>query len=323
MTDRWTWHGGGLQAARAHYGDTDAPWLDLSTGINPHGWPVPDLSIDWTRLPEEGDLKALERAAAAHFGADPDHVCALPGTEIGLRLMGDLIPGPACHLRPSYRTHGDMLPGSTPVDDPMQAGSATLILANPNNPDGRLYDIAQLLPLIDQRGDGWLIIDEAFADTHPNHSLTGEVAEGRRLLIFRSFGKFFGLAGVRLGFLIGPPSFLARVRHRLGAWPLSAAAIAIGTAAYLDRSWIDAMRARLDAEATALDTRLARIGYRPTGACPLFRLLEVQDGPALFDRLARRAILTRPFAENPRWLRIGLPADAAAADRLEAALRDG
>jgi cobalamin biosynthetic protein CobC len=167
MTDRWTWHGGGLQAARAHYGDADAPWLDLSTGINPHGWPMPELPIDWTRLPEEADLKALERAAAAHFGADPDHVCALPGTEIGLRLMGDLIPGPACHLRPSYRTHGDMLPGSTPVDDPMQAKSATLILANPNNPDGRLYDPARLLPLIDQRGDGWFIVDEAFADTHP------------------------------------------------------------------------------------------------------------------------------------------------------------
>ena len=83
------------------------------------------------------------------------------------------------------------------------------------------------------------------------------------------------------------------------------------------------MRARLDAEAAALDTGLARIGYRATGACPLFRLLEVQDGPALFDRLARRAILTRPFADNPCWLRIGLPADTIAADRLEAALRDG
>ena len=322
--DRWTWHGGGLAAARAQYGDGTAPWLDLSTGINPHGWPVPDLPIDWTRLPDESDLKALEQAAAEHFGADPNHVCALPGTEIGLRLMGDLIPGPAHHIRPSYRTHGDMLPGSMPVDDPAQAAGATLILANPNNPDGRLYAPAQLLPLIDQRGaDGWLLIDEAFADTHPGHSMAGEVSEGRRLLIFRSFGKFFGLAGVRLGFLIGPPSFLARVRHRLGAWPLSAAAIAIGTAAYLDRSWIEAMRARLDAEAAALDTLLARIGYRATGACPLFRLLEVEDGPTLFDRLARRAILTRPFAENPRWLRIGLPTDEAAADRLEAALRDG
>ena len=324
MSERWTWHGGGLRAARDHYGDGDAPWLDLSTGINPHGWPMPPLAIDWARLPDEADLAALERAAAAHFGADPAHVCALPGTEIGLRLMGDLLPGPACHLRPCYRTHGEMLPGSVAVDDPASAAGSTLILANPNNPDGRLHDRAALARLLDQRGEGsWLLVDEAFADAHDDSGMAGHVGEGRRLLLFRSFGKFFGLAGVRLGFLVGPPSFLAQVRRRLGAWPLSAPAIAIGTAAYLDRDWIAAMRGRLRVEAAALDARLARIGLAATGACPLFRLIRVEDGHALFDRLARRSILTRPFADHPGWLRIGLPVDEAAAERLEEALRDG
>ena len=77
MSDRWTWHGGDLAAARAAFGDQGAPWIDLSTGINPHPWPVPPLAIDWSRLPGEADLDALEAAAAGHFGVAPDHVCAV------------------------------------------------------------------------------------------------------------------------------------------------------------------------------------------------------------------------------------------------------
>jgi cobalamin biosynthetic protein CobC len=319
MSDRFTWHGGGLKAAQAQYGGSD--WIDLSTGINPHGWPIPrDMAIDWSRLPGEAELQALEAAAAAHFGADPACVCALPGTEIGLRMMGDLLPGPARWLRPSYRTHGEMLPQATPVERPEEAGDATLILANPNNPDGRLLDQNRLRGLMENR---WLLIDEAFADADPAMSMAGDVAEGRKLLVFRSFGKFFGLAGVRLGFLIGPPSFLTQVRHRLGAWPVSAPAIAIGTAAYRDRAWINTLRDQLKHEAAALDALLARSGHRAIGSSPLFRLIEVADAAALFAHLARRAILTRPFADHPRWLRIGLPADADAAARLDAALRDG
>ncbi|MET0248796.1 MAG: aminotransferase class I/II-fold pyridoxal phosphate-dependent enzyme [Sphingobium sp.] len=321
MSERFTWHGGGLAAARAAYGEGD--WLDLSTGINPHGWPVPDLGIDWTRLPEEPALLALERAAAAHFGVDPAYVCALPGTEIGLRLVGQLIGGPAVHGAPGYRTHGDVVRGSRPVDATRldAADGGTLILANPANPDGRRHARADLRALLARRGEaGWLIVDEAFADADPCESVADHVASDRRLLVFRSFGKFFGLAGVRLGFLLGPPHFLSQMRHLLGAWPLSAAAIAIGEAAYRDRPWIAAMQDRLRAEATALDALLARAGYRGQGACSLFRLIDTDDAFALFERLAAQTILTRPFAENPRWLRIGLPADAAASARLEAAL---
>ncbi|WP_081659704.1 MULTISPECIES: aminotransferase class I/II-fold pyridoxal phosphate-dependent enzyme [Sphingobium] len=198
------------------------------------------------------------------------------------------------------------------------------MLANPNNPDGRLRGREELHDLIARRGrKGWLIVDEAFADTNPALSVADEVAEGRRLLIFRSFGKYFGLAGVRLGFVVGPPSFLAAVRQKLGAWPLSAAAIAIGTAAYRDRDWISRMRLRLTAEAVSLDTVLSEAGLRPIGACPLFRLVETDNAQALFETLAARAILTRPFIENPRWLRFGLPADENAFVRLKEALVHG
>ncbi|MDQ0249178.1 cobalamin biosynthetic protein CobC [Sphingomonas kyeonggiensis] len=317
----WTWHGGGLEAARRQFGGDD--WIDLSTGINPHPWPgTHALAIDWQRLPEPHALAELEAAAAGHFGLDPRHVCAVPGTEIGLRLLGGLIGGTARYVAPTYRTHGEMIAGATPVALD-EAGGGTLILANPNNPDGRTLPPVRLLELLDARGgDGWLLLDEAFADVDPALSLAPAIDDTRRLVIFRSFGKFFGLAGVRLGFVLGPALVLDAVRAALGAWPVSAAAITIGTAAYRDRAWIEAMRSQLQAEAEALDATLVGAGHRPAGACPLFRLIEVPDGMALFERLARHAILTRPFAEQPRWLRIGLPGGEGL-DRLEAALAHG
>jgi len=171
--------------------------------------------------------------------------------------------------------------------------------------------------------DGWLLVDEAFADCDPALSIAEMVGDDQRLVVFRSFGKFFGLAGVRLGFVLAPQDIVAALRERLGAWPLSAAAMAIGTAAYADRDWIAATRRRLPRAAAALDAVLVRRGHRPVGACPLFRLIERPDAHARFEQLARCAILTRPFADQPHWLRIGLPADAAALARLETALADG
>lgn len=322
MSDAWTWHGGALAAAQRYFGGTD--WIDLSTGINPHPWPsAADMVFDWQRLPDPAALAALEAAAASYFGVDPRHVCAVPGSEIGLRLVGALVGGPAQHMAPGYRTHGAMIAGGTAVaPEATRESRGTLILANPNNPDGRVIDGAAVLELLADR-DGWLLVDEAFADTDPAHSVAAAVGDDQRLVVFRSFGKFFGLAGVRLGFVIAAPALLAALRDRLGAWPLAAAAIAIGTVAYADQGWIAATRARLLREASALDAVLGRHGHQPIGACPLFRLIAVDDARALFERLARRAILTRPFDDQPRWLRIGLPADGAALARLDAALADG
>ncbi|MCI4589357.1 threonine-phosphate decarboxylase CobD [Sphingobium sp. BYY-5] len=326
MSDIWTWHGGALDAAKRHFGTGVEPWIDLSTGINPHPWPVPDdLAIDWQRLPEPELLQQLEAAASVYFGVAAEHVCAVPGTEIGLRLAGRLIGGSAHHVAPSYRTHGEMIAGSTATewDGDAQSGQ-TLILANPNNPDGRLLKPEQLSELLRTRADGqWLLLDEAFADSDPAISMTPMVSETELLLIFRSFGKFFGLAGVRLGFVLGPPSILAALRAQLGAWPLSTAAIAIGTAAYRDRDWIAATRRRLHDDAARLDLMLERSGYRPIGHCPLFRLIETEEAQSLFDRLTRASILTRPFADQPHWLRFGLPPDQAAQARLERALGHG
>lgn len=324
MTAPWMWHGGGLEAAKRHFGGRD--WIDLSTGINPHPWPhAATMAFDWQHLPDPDALAQLEAVAASFFGVDARHVCAVPGSEIGLRLSGALIAGSARHIAPTYRTHGEMIADCAPIErEAARRHDGTLILANPNNPDGHMIGADAMRALLNGRGaDDWLLVDEAFADVDPAASIATLVDDGTRLVVFRSFGKFFGLAGVRLGFVIAPQVIIAALRDRLGVWPLSAAAIAIGTAAYADHDWIAAARRRLADEAAALDMLLARQGHRPTGDCPLFRLIETGDAHALFARLARRAILTRPFADQPHWLRIGLPADAGAYARLEAALTDG
>jgi cobalamin biosynthetic protein CobC len=166
-------------------------------------------------------------------------------------------------------------------------------------------------------------VDEAFVDASPDHSLAAEIGDDVPLILFRSFGKFFGLAGLRLGFVLGPSSLIAAFRARLGAWPVSSAALAIGTAAYRDQAWIVETRARLTADKAALDAVLNGHGFAPIGESPLFRLIETEDAQALFDRLARHAILTRPFDYDPRWLRLGLPGSREGLDRLDRALRDG
>lgn len=323
----WTFHGGKLDAARRIFGDGQAPWMDLSTGINPDSWPVEKApAFDWRALPDDAQLAVLEHNAAAHFGVDPSHLCAVPGSEAGLRLLGELLPGDLLHGAACYRTHRDIRPDSRAFapdrDDP--AGKI-LLLANPNNPDGRLLDQEALDGLLHRQTDscGWLVLDEAYADYRPESSLAHRIEDAQRLIIFRSFGKFFGLAGLRLGFVIGPRSIIARFRERLGSWPLSTAALVIGAAAYADRDWIVTMRIQLIAQAAALDDVLRAHDLEPQGVCPLFRLIETDNAMALFERLARQAILTRPFDENARWLRIGLPQGADGLARLDEALAHG
>lgn len=325
MTSPFVWHGGALEAAKQAFGD-NGRWLDLSTGINPDPWPsVAGLIVDWHRLPEASALQELERVAAGYFGVEPAHICAVPGTEIGMRLVGQMLGGPAYHVTPAYRTHAEMIPGSMPIaaQDAAQT-SATLIVANPNNPDGRTISRTDLQLLLHGRSDhSWLLLDEAFADVDPRISLASAVDDAERLIIFRSFGKFFGLAGVRLGFVLGPRTMVEPLRRLLGAWPLSSAALTIGAAAYQDQQWIAQTRLALPRAAARLDALLNDHGYSTVGACPLFRLIETEDARALFNCLARQGILTRPFADQPHWLRIGLPRDAADFDRLDQALRHG
>lgn len=320
-----THHGGRIDAAKALFPNAPAPWLDLSTGINPVAWTPPEgLAVDAAPLPDRSALARLEALAAAHFGVAAERVAAVPGSEMALRLLPLLgLPQPIVAVRPSYGTHGAV--ASARVDqsalDDWAGQAGSLLVANPNNPDGIHRSPEQLarLAAAQERAGGWLILDEAFADAMPGRGFDG----GDQVVVLRSFGKFFGLAGVRLGFVIAAPEILTRLRALLGDWPVSAHAIAWGRAAYADSEWIAATRIALRKRAAAMDEVLARHGLTARGACPLFRMVETPDAAAIFQRLAAAGILVRPFADAPERLRFGVPAAAAELDRLDRALRHG
>ncbi|UYY59216.1 aminotransferase class I/II-fold pyridoxal phosphate-dependent enzyme [Sphingomonas sp. S2-65] len=325
-----TFHGGRLDEAARRYPHAPLPWIDLSTGINPLPWHGQAPPVDLHALPSPAALDALARAAAGAFGAPEIALTALPGSEIGLRLLACLdLPRPFHLVAPGYRSHQSALPGATVVRIDTIADLArhggTLLLANPNNPDGRLLapeHLRSLARTLAAQG-GLLIVDEAFADAVDGASILPLLTPQDRVLVLRSFGKFYGLAGVRLGFACGAADLVARIAELLGSWPVSATALALGTAAYRDGAWQARTRATLIATAARLDRLLAAHGLAPHGDCPLFRLIESEGAASRFERLAHAGILTRPFDYAPDWLRIGLPADDAAFARLDAALGHG
>lgn len=322
-------HGGDLAAARRLFPDAPAPFLDLSTGISPHAWPLPALPAEaFTRLPGPDALAGLLAAAAARYGApSAAHVVAAPGTQILLPLVAGLVaPGRANVLAPTYAEHARAaaLAGHAVgevTDVAALAGADLAVVVNPNNPDGRLVapaDLRVLAATAAARG-GLVVVDEAFMDVGPaGASLLPELPAGA--VVLRSFGKFHGLAGLRLGFAIAAPEIAARLAARLGPWAVSGPAIAVGTAALADDAWATAMRARLAADAARLDGLLAAAGLAVAGGTALFRLVRTPDAAALYGRLGRAGILVRRFPERPADLRFGLPAGEAAWGRLAAAL---
>jgi cobalamin biosynthesis protein CobC len=323
-------HGGDLGIARRLFPDAPEPFVDLSTGINPHPYKVPHLAPGvFARLPEAAALTSLAEAAANAYGA-PSAACVAPapGTQILLPLVAGLLrPCGAAVVAPTYGEHARAaaLAGHSVADigDIGAARDAGLVIVtNPNNPDGRLFDKGALIDLakhLRPRG-GLLIVDEAFMDVGPSGaSLAGEVLRGN-IVVLRSFGKFFGLAGLRLGFAIATPATAAQLTEMLGPWAVSGPALAVGTKALADRMWIDKTRGRLTQAATKLDTVLTDAGLRVLGGTTLFRLVQTPAADKLFHHLGRAGILVRPFPNNATWLRFGLPAKAKEWRRLQAAL---
>lgn len=315
-------HGGRIDLAAGRYPDAPRPWLDLSTGINPCAWPTERVwTVDLHSLPSPAAIAELEVAAAAVFGTTADRVVALPGSELGLRTLAALdLPSPARFVVPSYATHAEAIDDAAPIARGAigTVADGTLLLANPNNPDGR-HDMPQSLLRIARNG-AFLVVDEAFADILPGTSLIPLLGPDDRAIVFRSFGKFFGLPGVRLGFMIAPPDHVVAMRRRLGSWPISAHAVAYGIAAYQDAEWIAATRVSIVERAGRLDAMLSGHGLQARGECALFRLIETDMAQALFEYLARAGILTRTFDHSPRWLRIGVPGSEGAFARLDEAL---
>jgi cobalamin biosynthesis protein CobC len=196
------------------------------------------------------------------------------------------------------------------------------MVANPNNPDGRLFARTRLLEIATElrKQGGLLVVDEAFMDVEPpDESLAGDVAGGN-VVVLRSFGKFFGLPGLRLGFALAAPPLARRLSAVLGPWPVSTPAPTVGAAALADTAWIERTRKRLAKAAASLDAVLVEAGLDIIGGTDLFRLVQSEAAAALFQHLGRAGFYVRTFPDRPTWLRFGLPAHPSVWKRLKTAL---
>ena len=323
-------HGGSLGRARALFPHAPLPFVDLSTGINPHSYPLFELpATTFWRLPESARNHELKTIAASTYGAPSvAHVAAAPGTQILLPRVASLVkPGKALVLGPTYAEHaraaaiaGHAVAEVGDFDALAEADLA--ILVNPNNPDGRVIERSRLLDLaarLRAKG-GLLVVDEAFMDVGPiEQSLAGDAGEGG-IVVLRSFGKFFGLAGVRLGFALADPLTVERLETQFGPWAVAGPALEYGIRALLDTAWQADMRRRLAADAERLDALFNRFGAPVASGTSLFRYLSFADAPGLFSTLGDHGVLVRHFAERPRVLRAGLPGTETEWQRLENAL---
>ncbi len=305
-------HGGGIDAAVRQWGGARADWMDLSTGINPVPYPVGMMAdAVWTALPDIGAVMALE-CAARRFWAVPEGaaVLAAPGASAVIAQIPALMAaGRVVIPGPTYNEHGRAFAAAGWQLSGTGDGDAVVVV-RPNNPDGMVRDV----PVAALR-----VIDESFGDVMPETSVMAQ-AGTPGTLILKSFGKFWGLAGLRLGFVIGDAALVAKLAARLGPWPVSGPALAIGTAALSDFGWAEAARQRLLRDARRLDAMMAAAGADIHGGTSLFRLYRVKDAMVWQDRLAQHRILTRTFPYSAEWLRLGLPGPDADWARLKLAL---
>jgi cobalamin biosynthetic protein CobC len=324
-------HGGDLSEAIALYGGTLHDWLDLSTGINPQPWPVDTgLFADALhRLPARADEAALIDAARdAYHVPEQAAIVPAPGTQALIQWLPHLAPqGPAGILGPTYGEHAQSWQSAGRVVtqfsdiETLPGGIQHLVIVNPNNPDGRILDLSHLARVAEEirHRHGWLIVDESFADIDPAISCAG-LCTDLPIIVLRSFGKFFGLPGLRLGCVIADPRIATLFQAALGPWCASTPALVIGAAALRDHAWTKATRIKLAAMAQGLDGVLKAAGLGVIGEVPLFRLVQHADAGALHDRLARQQIWCRRFEDMPDRLRFGLPRNDQDLTRLKEAL---
>lgn len=327
------YHGGNLNAARRLFPDAPGPWIDLSTGINPVPYPVGDIAPSaWTRLPELSDIAGLEAAAREAYGADhAADIVPAPGTQAIIQWLPHIFAARRVGIlgltygehEQCWRAAGAEIVAARTLADLENCDAGVIV--NPNNPDGGIVPPEQLATLAKAfaaRG-GLLVVDEAFMDViRPGASLVPALPKAGAIVL-RSFGKTYGLAGLRLGFAVTSPDIGPRLRRALGPWAVSGPAIQIGCTALADAAWLAETISRLTEDANRLDRLLVRAGFAVIGGTPLFRLAERPDADLWFGKLGHAGILTRPFAARSSALRFGIPCKRHAWERLEMALLSG
>ena len=324
-------HGGDPQELEQLYGRPKQGWLDLSTGINPQPYVPKKLNTEnWRSLPSTANLSNLKQAAAICYGvSDPQLITAAPGTQSLIQWLPRMRPaGRVSVISPTYNEHAqcwriaEHLVKETSDINQAEENSDVIIVVNPNNPDGHQHAPKDLKSLAQRQAEkgGWLIVDEAFCDVIPELSLAGAVGVPG-LIILRSFGKFYGLAGLRLGFALTDPVVAERLSTFLGPWAVSTPAIIIGEAALSEVKWMTITRQRLELASTRLDGILRASNMEVVGGTSLFRLVATNKAKAIYQILAQCGIMVRQFQYNPNWLRFGLPGNERDWQRLEVSLR--
>jgi cobalamin biosynthetic protein CobC len=318
-------HGGNLALAAAKFGIPLSAWLDLSTGINPTHYPIPLIpSHAWQRLPEDED--GLVAAACNYYGCTS--ILATAGSQAALQILPKLrapskIAMPATMYQEhayAWQTQGHTVQFLKESPDAEALKQADVILVcNPNNPTGKRFTKEELLEWHQQlvaRG-AWLIVDEAFMDSTPDDSLAAH-ANLEGLFVLRSLGKFFGLAGVRVGFLLAADHYLIRVKEMVGPWSVTGPSRYIATQALRDTAWQLNTRKMLASQSAKMQSLLDKYSLKPQGSTDLFHYVPVANAIEIQEQLAHLGIWIRIFS-NPSALRFGLP-PAHQWDRLEAAL---
>lgn len=313
-------HGGDLDRAIAQYGGIRDEWLDLSTGINPDSYPVAEIGQrSWKALPDAADINALIDAAKQAYNTSRDCL-PLAGAQQAIQLYPSLLARKfqgrhAYILSPSYneheiqlRRHGWQVESVTDIQQ--MKGADLAVVVNPNNPDGQSFSVEALLELSETVK--CLVVDESFCDATPAHSLCPHLQPNTQpILVLRSFGKFYGLAGLRLGFAIGPDYLLEGLAEMAGNWAVSGPALMIGQQALLDIKWAETTRAKLAVQSARLDKLAITAGWQLLGGSSLFRLYQPAGTHGMAanwqEHFARHHIWTRRFSYAPQWLRLGLP----------------
>ena len=321
-------HGGRLDAARRLFPDAPQPWIDLSTGVNPRAYPLPPLADEvFKRLPDDDAFAALDGAARKAYGA-PAGADVVPGggAQAFIQMLPRVFPAKrVAILGFTYAEHAACWAAMGAQVEMVEtldalANADVGVIVNPNNPDGRVVgpqDILSAAAQMSQRG--LLIVDESFMDFTPEASVAG-FAQNESLVVLRSFGKAYGLPGLRLGFALCSRARGTTLRAALGPWAISGPALSIGARALADQAWRTSAARACAGDAARLDALLTKPGFHIVSGTTLFRLAAHPHASRRFAHLAARGILTRGFADRPDWLRFGLPPNESAWARLAATL---
>ena len=328
-------HGGNLQQASEIYGVSMDAWLDMSTGISPWSYPVDDLPSNvWRDLPPSND--ELIATAKKYYQIDEQNVVVSPGSQLSIRLLPQLFAKSKVALPVlgyqehalSWKLAGHQLCFYQNVEELIQLiedGKVDhAVVINPNNPSCE-KTTKEKLSYISNSIKGVLLVDEAFMDFYqtapsqiPESSFGSAISlNAENVIVVRSIGKFFGLAGLRLGFVIGLHPVLQKLQTLFQPWAINHASMLISRQALADTQWQEQQRLKIKAGAKQLEPLLFSL-------CQDFQELRIEntalfcsvfaqsiDVQKLHKQLAMLGVWTRMSNPDDKqaWLRFGLVGD--------------